>query len=236
MRSATWLGLAAAAILVLPACAPKAKQAAGAPAKLTKYTEVTLTADLGTLTEKERRMIPLLIDACQAMDEIFWLEAYGDKAKLLAGITDPALRDFAGINYGPWDRLDGNAPFLPGVGAKPAGAGFYPVDMTKEEFEQAAAESPERAAALKSLYTVVRRDAGKKLVAVPYHEAFKPQVERAVARLHEAAALAEDAGLRAYLELRAKALLDDDYRPSDLAWMDMKTNGVDVVIGPIETY
>ena len=180
-------------------------------------------------------MIPLLVDACQAMDEIFWLEAYGDQAALLEGVTDPALRRFVEINYGPWDRLADNRPFLPGVGEKPAGAGFYPADLTKEEFEKAAAASPD-SLALRGLYTVVRRDPQKGLVAVPYHEAFAAQVERAVARLHEAAALAEDAGLRNYLELRAKALLADDYRASDMAWMDMKTNGVDCVIGPIETY
>jgi hypothetical protein len=235
MRNAAWLGLVVAALLVLPACAPKAKPGATASG-LSKYTEVTLTADLGALTEKERRMIPLLIDACQAMDEIFWQEAYGDKAKLLAGITDPDLRRFAEINYGPWDRLNGNEPFLPGVGAKPAGAGFYPADLTKEEFEKTVAASPDQAAALKGQYTIVRRGAQGQLVAVPYHEAFKPQVERAVALLQAAAALAEDAGLRNYLELRAQALLSDDYRPSDMAWMDMKTNGIDVVIGPIENY
>jgi hypothetical protein len=235
MRNAAWLGLVVAALLVQPACAPKAKPGATASG-LSKYTEVTLTADLGALTEKERRMIPLLIDACQAMDEIFWQEAYGDKAKLLAGITDPDLRRFAEINYGPWDRLNGNEPFLPGVGAKPAGAGFYPADLTKEEFEKTVAASPEQAAALKGQYTIVRRGAQGQLVAVPYHEAFKPQVERAVALLQAAAALAEDAGLRNYLELRAQALLSDDYRPSDMAWMDMKTNGIDVVIGPIENY
>jgi hypothetical protein len=236
MRNASWLGLVVAALLVLPACAPKAKPEAKAAGNLSTYTEVTLTADLSVLSEKERQMIPLLIDACQAMDEIYWLEAYGDKAKLLAGIKDPALRRFAEINYGPWDRLNGNQPFLPGVGAKPAGAGFYPADMTKEEFEKALAAAPDQGAALKGQYTVVQRDAQKALVAVPYHEAFKPQIERAVARLREAAALAEDAGLRKYLQLRAQALLGDDYRPSDMAWMDMKANGIDAVIGPIENY
>ena len=235
MKNASWLGLLVAALLVMPGCAPKAKKVATG-AKLTKYTEVALTSDLGALTEKERQMIPLLIDACQAMDEIYWLEAYGDKAKLLDGIADPELRRFAEINYGPLDRLNGNVPFLPGVGAKPAGAGFYPADLTKEEFEKAVAAAPDQGAALKGQYTIVQRDAQKALVAVPYHEAFKPQIERAVARLHEAAALAEDAGLRKYLELRAQALLSDDYRPSDVAWMDMKTNGIDVVIGPIENY
>jgi hypothetical protein len=233
MRTTTWLGAAAALLLVLPACAPKS--GTEAPAALTKYAEVTLAADLSPLTEKERKMIPLLIDACQAMDEIFWLEAYGDRAALLEGIADPALRRHAEINYGPWDRLAGNRPFLPGVGEKPAGAGFYPVDMTKEEFEQALAASPD-SLALKGLYTLVRRDAEKGLVAVPYHRAFAAPTERAVARLREAAALAEDAGLRRYLELRAQALLTDEYLASDMAWMDMKTNGIDCVIGPIETY
>ena len=232
MRIAVWLVAVLVVALVVAACAPKK---APQPT-LTKFAEVTLTSDLSVLSEKERQMIPLLIEACQAMDEIFWLEAYGDRQKLLAGISDPALRGFAEVNYGPWNRLDGNAPFIAGVGPKPEGAGFYPADITKEEFEKACAESPARAAELKSQYTIVQRDAGKKLVAVPYHEVFKAQLERAVARLREAAALAEDAGLKRYLELRAEALLSDDYRASDLAWLDMKKNGIDVVIGPIETY
>jgi hypothetical protein len=233
MRSPSLLVVVLALSLVLPACAPKSKPAA-AP-RLTQYADVTLSADLSKLGEKERKMIPLLIDACQAMDEIFWLEAYGDKAALLKGIADPALRRFAEINYGPWDRLAGNRPFLPNVGEKPAGAGFYPADLTAADFEKFVATSPD-SLALRGQYTVVRRDAQKGLVAVPYHVAFAAQVERAVARLHEAAALAEDPGLRHYLELRAKALLTDDYRASDMAWMDMKTNGVDCVIGPIENY
>ncbi len=236
MRRSSWLVLPLMAALVLPACAPKAqKEKAGGPG-LTKYTEVTLTADLGALSAKEREMIPLLIDACRQMDAIFWQEAYGNRDSLLGSIADSSLRRFAVINYGPWDRLNGNAPFLTGVGAKPPGANFYPHDMTKEEFERACAESPQQAAALKGLYTVVRRDASGKLVAVPYHVAFQPQVERAAALLKQAAALAEDPGLRRYLEARAQSLLDDDYRPSDLAWMDMKANVVDCVIGPIETY
>jgi hypothetical protein len=238
MRTASWLIPIVAATLALSACAPRAPRTGAAPAKprLTQYTEVTLTSDLSRLSEKERRMIPILIDACRAMDDIFWLEACGDRDSLLAGIHDSTLRRFAVVNYGPWDRLAGNAPFLPGVGAKPPGAGFYPADMTKEEFEKAVAESPARATALKSEYTVVRRDAQGALVAIPYHVAFRAQVERAAALLRQAAALAQDAGLRRYLQRRATALLTDDYRPSDLAWMDMKTNGVDVVIGPIETY
>ena len=203
----------------------------------TRYVEVTLASDLfEKLTDKERAMVPLLIDACDEMDAIFWLQSYGEKGRLLASLVDPELARFAEINYGPWDRLRGDAPFLPGVGAKPPGAGFYPTDMTREELDAACAASPSAAGALQSPYTVVRRDAAGKLAAVPYHEAYAAHVQRAAAKLRAAAVLAEDPGLRAYLGLRADALLDDDYRPSDRAWMDMKDNGVDVVIGPIEHY
>ena len=204
--------------------------------KRATYAEVTLTTDLGALTDNERRMIPLLIEACREMDAIFWMEAYGDPKPLLSSIPDPELRRYVEINYGPWDRLDANAPFVDGVGPKPEGAGFYPTDMTKEEFEAAVKGSADGGAALKSLYTVVRRDAAGKLVAVPYREAFAAQVSKAASLLLEAAKLADDPGLKHYLELRAQALLTDDYRPSDFAWMEMKGNVVDVVIGPIETY
>ena len=238
---------AGAAMLVLAGCtagdtdddtaaAADSAAASGIDARLAKYTPVRLTTDLSVLPEGERRMIPLLIDAAAEMDAIFWQQAYGNREQLMAGIEDPEARRFAEINYGPWDRLAGNEPFLPGVGPKPAGANFYPADITKEEFEQAVAAGGARADSLRSLYTLVRRDSSGALTAVPYHVAYAGHVARAAAKLREAAALASDAGLRRYLELRARALETDDYQPSDLAWMDMKTNALDVVIGPIETY
>jgi hypothetical protein len=232
---------ALALTIVLTACGGEPQPAAEAGSSetsdmgaelLSKYTTVRLTSDLTQLSDSERAMIPLLIDAGQAMEEIYWTEAYGDGQALLRSIEDPSLRRFAEINYGPWDRLAGNEPFVEGVGPKPAGANFYPPDMTREEFEAAASDNP----ALASLYTLVRRDEAGDLIAIPYREAFASQVELAASRLRQAAELAEDPGLKTYLELRAEALLTDDYQPSDLAWMDMKDNGLDVVIGPIETY
>lgn len=224
-------------VLVLTACQPTpmntpAATASKADSLLAKYTSFRLTTDLSKLTAQERQMIPLLIEAAEAMDEMFWMQAYGPRDSLLGRIPDPGLRRFAEINYGPWDRLDGNAPFLDGVGEKPAGATFYPTDMTKEEFEQAVAANPD----LKSLYTVVRRDSTGQLIAIPYHTYYAAPMQRAAAKLREAAALAEDAGLKRYLELRAEALLTSQYQPSDLAWLEMKDNTLDVVIGPIESY
>lgn len=204
--------------------------------RLAKYTTVKLEADLGGLSERERQMIPPLKDAARIMDELFWLQAYGDKLSLLAGIQDPDARRFVEINYGPWDRLDADRPFLEGAGPKPAGANFYPHDMTADEFERAVAASPDGGAALKSLYTVVRRDASGQLAARPYHEAFSLLLHPAAEKLRQAAALADDPGLKRYLELRAAALLSGDYQPSELAWMEMRDNTIDIVIGPIETY
>ncbi|MBO6608002.1 dipeptidyl-peptidase 3 family protein [Psychroserpens sp.] len=197
---------------------------------LNKYTSFTLTADVNKLTDNERQMIPILIDASKIMNSLFWYEAYGNKDDLLASISDENTKRFVEINYGPWDRLNGNAPFVEGVEAKPAGANFYPKDMTKEEFEAATFEDKN------SIYNFVRRNDDGDLYSIPYHEQFKEEVTKASELLLQAAELAEDEGLKTYLNLRAQALLDDNYQPSDLAWMDMKTNTLDVVIGPIETY
>jgi hypothetical protein len=198
--------------------------------KLGMYTTVRLTADLSGLSEKERQMIPLLIEAGNIMDELFWYEAYGKKDSLLNALTDDAARQFVMINYGPWDRLNNNEPFIPGVGPKPDAANFYPHDMTKEEFEKANLKDKT------SEYTFLRRDANGQLITVPYHVQFKEQVKRAADLLRQAANLAEEPGLKKYLAMRADAMLTDNYQPSDLAWMDMKNNRIDVVIGPIETY
>lgn len=199
-------------------------------ALLQKYTPFKLTSDLSVLSEKEKQMIPLLIDAAKIMDDLFWYEAYGDKNTFLNSIEDPKLKEFAKINYGPWDRLDGNKPFIEAAGEKPLGANFYPKDMTKEELEQS--DLADKA----GLYSLIRRKEDKSLEAIPYHVQFKEQVTKASDLLKKAAELAEDEGLKKYLTLRAAALLNDDYFESDMAWMDMKTNGIDVVIGPIETY
>ena len=182
-------------------------------------------------------MIPLLVAAARLMDPIYWMQSYGNRDSLMATVSDSATKEFLDANYGAWDRLDNSAPFISGVGARPPGANLYPHDITKAEFDSAVAKGPAaHADSLKSLYTLVRRVAGGGLEAVPYKVAFKAQNDSAAAKLREAAALAEDGSLRRYLTLRAAALTTDDYQPSDLAWMDMKNNTIDVVIGPIETY
>lgn len=197
---------------------------------LAKYAPFTLTSDLSHLSENQQKMLSYLIKAAKVMDDLFWLQSYGDKDDLLDSIEDPALRRYAEINYGPWDRLNGDAPFIEGYGQKPPGARFYPPEMTKEQFDEQATD------ALKDLYTLVRTDEDGRLQAIPYHVAYQDRVSKAADYLRKAAKLAEDDDFKNYLQLRAQALLNDEYQASDRAWLDMKNNAVDVVIGPIETY
>jgi len=199
-------------------------------ANLAKYEEVTLTTDLGWLSSQEREIIGILIDVAGIMDDVFWMEAYGDKEELFAQIENEYAEEFARINYGPWDRLNNDAPFIPGSGAKLPGAQFYPADMTVAEFE--AWDNPDKT----SLYTIIKRNNEGKLIAVPYSEAFREQHSKAAQLMLKAADLAEDAGLKKYLRMRADALLTDKYQPSDFAWMEMKQSNIDFVAGPIETY
>jgi hypothetical protein len=195
------------------------------------YAEFTLTSDLSYLSDNQRQMIGILIEASQIMDDLYWRQAYGDGYQdWLASIGVDEQRRFAELNYGPWDRLDDDKPFMDGVGDKPLGATFYPVDMSKEEFE--VADLPGKA----GLYSFVRRDAEGELTVVSFHEAFAGELGRAAELLRQAATLADHEGFANYLRVRADALTTDDYQPSDLVWMDVKTNPIDLVIGAIETY
>jgi hypothetical protein len=213
-----------------PAVPPPSTDADIATQGLANYASVKLTADLSSFDDKQKQMIALLIEAADVTNDIYWQQSWGDKAALMARIPDDVTRKYAEINYGPWDRLNNDQPFVAGVGPRPPGAQFYPADMTKEEFDKS--DLKDKA----GLYTVLRRNAQNALAVVPYHEAYQADLQRAAGLLRQAAELSADKEFAGYLKKRADALLNDDYRPSDFAWMSMKNNPVDIVIGPIETY
>ncbi len=220
----------ALALIFLAACTHK-KPSDPMQEKVARFHPVELKADLSQLTDNERKAIGLLIDAAMIIDDIFWSQAFDqDKETFLANLPDEAARQFALINYGPWDRLDGNKPFVEGFGEKPKSANFYPTDMTSEEFE--AFSDPDKA----SLYTLLRRDEGGKLICIPYSVAYREKHEKAAEMMRQAAGLVDDEGFKKYINLRVEALLTDNYQPSDFAWMEMKTSKIDFVVGPIETY
>ena len=199
--------------------------------RLSVYHGVDLTSDLSHLSDNQHKMLSLLIDASKIMDDLFWKQAFfDDKDVFLSSIRDEKVRHFAEINYGPWDRLNGDTPFISGYDDKALGAEFYPHDMEKEEF--ATADFADK----QGLYSIVKRDEAGNLYSVPYSEAYKSELMKASDLLKKASELAEDESFKQYLQLRSEALLSNDYLASDMAWMDMKTNPVELVIGPIESY
>jgi len=197
---------------------------------LNKYTPFTLEADLSHLSANQKKIVSKLMDAGEIIEDMFWYQAIGEKEEFLSKIDDPKLKAFARINYGPYDRLDGNKPFIPGYDKKPDGANYYPADMTKEEYESSDIENK------KNLYTFVRRDDNGKLYELPYHQHFKEESKKISDILMECSKLADNPEFSNYLKHRSEAMLNDYYRVSDLAWLEMKDNMIDVVIGPIESY
>ena len=223
----------AAMALIASACTNAPKQPVEQqpqPKLIDKYAEYTLTSDISHLSENEKEMLPLLFEAADIMEDLFWQENYGSKDELMAKISDPDLQKFACITYGPWDGLNDNKSFVEGIGEKPAGARFYPEDMTEEEWN--AFDDPNK----NSQYTMIVRDENGNLKCVWYHDYFEQQIKKAASLLDDASELAGDEEFATYLALRAKALRTDDYLESDMRWMDVRNNNVDLVIGPIENY
>ena len=198
--------------------------------RLPIYERVKLTSNINDLSVNDRKILPLLIQAAEIMDDLYWKQAYPQRDSLMATIKDEKTREFVNINYGPWDRLNNEKPFVAGVGTKPEGASFYPYGITKEEIEKSDLKDKYGA------YSVIQKDTAGKLTTVPYHVLFAAELQKASSLLKQAALIAEDAGLKKYLNLRADALVTDNFTASDYAWLDMKTNGLDIIIGPIENY
>ena len=198
--------------------------------KVESYAVVEVKSPLyDALSENDKKIVDLFRQAGEIIDGLFWKQTFGDKAEMEA-LKDEYAKAYAMINYGPWDQLDDNKPFVEGYGEKPLGCQYYPQDMTKEEFE--AFNDPDKL----SLYTVIRRDENGALKTVWYRDEYKAELVKICALLEEAAALTTNEGLRTYLTERVKAFRTDDYLASDMAWMDMKDCNMDLVIGPIENY
>ena len=204
---------------------------------LAKLGVINMDVDTSYLSAEEREVVNLLIQAANLMSEIYKRQNTPDYDKLRAEVVaknDPKLLEKFDAFFGPWDPIEENKPFF-GDQPKPAGAGFYPADLTKEAFDKYLAEHPDQKEALTSPYTVVQRQ-GDRLVAVPYSQAYKQWLEPAAKLLEQAAAKTTNPSLKKFLSLRAKAFRTDDYFESELAWMDLKDTPIEVAIGPYEVY
>ncbi len=237
-------------LILLLGCAPSAEREAAdgetglaiaddVVERLERFAPTELSADLSSLTEEDREVLRLLLEASRYMDEIFLRQVWVDNPKLRADLersTAPnaeAARTYYEVNFGPWDRLDEMEPFI-GDLVHPEGAGYYPTDVTREELEAWLEQYPEARDAISSLTTLVIRD-GDGFAAVPYSEAFREWLDPAAAKLREAAAVTSNESLARFLESRAAAFASDDYYQSDIDWMDLDSP-VEVTIGPYEVY
>ena len=242
--------LAAATIALISACAPANKSEAPATqaqavsdlqARYNKIATIDLTGtDTSFLNTEQRQVVNLLIEAASYMDEIYFRQVSPNNPQVRKDILASKTPDkklmlaMFDRHFGPWDTLDHNHTFWGDVD-RPDGAGFYPADITKEEFEAWITAHPNDEAAMRSLYTIVSRD-GDKLITTLYSEKYKQWLVPAAAKMREAAALTSNPSLKKFLTLRADAFFTDDYRESEMAWMDLTDTPIEVVIGPYEVY
>jgi hypothetical protein len=237
MRNTLLAGLLLASMSVPVLAAEQDYNLAEARAKIAK---IEMRPDTAYLSAEEKQVVNLLIQAAERMSDIYLRQNYEANPQVRRALMmnrradQPQLLDMFDLYFGPWDELADGHPFW-GTKPKPAGAGFYPEDLTKAGFDAYLAAHPAEKAALTSPYTVVRRD-GAKLVAIPYSKAYAEFLEPAAKLLDQAAAITTNPSLKKFLSLRAKAFCTDDYYESELAWMDLKDTPIEVAIGPYETY
>src|SRR4051812_5972533 len=244
MRSAlAWLaGLVGVAALaaVSPVQAAEQRIVPDIQKRIAQFAPTPFAADLSSLTPEDRKVLGKLVEAGKLMNEIFLRQAWAgnpamrEELKTLKASNAAAAREYFDINFGPWDRLAERQPFV-GSKTRPAGAGYYPEDVTKQDFDAWIAKHPGDKEKFTSTVTVIRHGKEGGLVAVPYSQEYAEWLKPAAKLLREAAAITGNASLKKFLELRAAAFESDDYYASDVAWMDLDAP-VEVTIGPYETY
>jgi len=208
--------------------------------RLAKYSPTDIVIDEKLLNPEDRGVLAELVLAARKIDDIYWKQSCPEGLALrdrLERSPDPADKDylrFLNINFGPFDRQDENRPFI-GTARKPAGAAFYPADLSREEFETFLGRHPELRESFESPDTLIRRERGG-LAAIPYSIAYKDDLEVVAAHLRNAAALTSNASLKKYLGQKAADLLSNDYVTGDGLWIDLQDNLVEIVIGPYEVY
>lgn len=219
------IALALTLVVLVVSCKTESKSAIGE--KADEYALVKISVpDLSGISDNGKEVLNLYKFAADQADSIYWKQFFGDKS-LIDNLSDPYQKEYALINYGPWDRLDGK-PFIEGYGDLPPGAGFYPADMTNEEFE-AFQDSTKT-----SPFTMISRGADGGLVSIWYHDAFKDNIEKISSYLKAAADITIKPSVKDYLLKKADALKSDDYYDSYLSWLNMNDSKMDLVIGPNE--
>lgn len=211
--------------------------------KLNRLKKVRVTTNLDSLSAPDKKVLSKLIEASKLLDQVYLRQVWQGNTELFKTLSKSSAADSQTLlmlfkqNAGPWSRLDHDEPFVSSVpNPKPAGAGFYPEDMTKEEFEIWLANlSPKERSSATGFFSVIRRNDSGKLVSIPYSEAYRDFLQPAAQLLLEASSLTQDSGLKKYLKLRAEAFGSDQYYDSDVAWMELDSQ-IEPTMGPYETY
>jgi len=210
--------------------------------QIARFAPVDIGVDLSGLPANERDALNAMVEAARLIDGLFLQQAWSENTSMLARLAadrtpeGQKLLHYFLVNKGPWSRLDEDAPFVPGVGAKPAQGNFYPADATKEEVEtwMNTLRGADRQLAV-GFFSTIRRNASGSLMAVPYSVEYQNTPTAAAALLRKAASLTTQPTLKRFLELRADAFKSNDYYASDVAWMELDAS-IEPTIGPYETY
>jgi len=208
--------------------------------RLAELRSVEMPFKSSALAVRERKLVEKLVDACRYLEDIYWRQIDPEGLELYQTLEnsksteDEKLRRFLWINGSRFDRLDEDKPFV-GASPLPPGRGFYPQGLTRSQVEQYVRAHPEKKDEIYSSTTIVRWH-DQQLEGVPYHIAYRSFLEPAAKDLREAAELSDDPAFANFLQLRADALLSDDYFKSDLAWLDLKNPKFDVIFAPNESY
>ena len=211
----------------------------GLQAMRDQFAVVDMDVDTSFLTQEERAVVNKLNEVGELMSEIYLRQrseqnpAWREEITATDGPDRDMLLNLFDLHFGPWDTLDNNRPFY-GDTPMPAGAAFYPADITKDEFDKWIAEHPEDEDDFTSGYTVIRRDEDE-LIAIPYSEHYREWLEPAAQLMREAAEITTNESLKRFLNLRADSFLTDDYFESEMAWMDLD-GPIEAAIGPYEVY
>lgn len=209
-------------------------------AQLAKFKRVQMPLDAKNLSARERQLVQKLVQACGYLENIFWRQSDPEALTLYQSLAnsqsqrDVNLRRYLWINASRYDLLNDNHPF---VGTEPyfPGRGYFSVGTTRAQIEQYVKEHPDKKDAIYNPLTVVRKQ-GSDFEALPYRIAYRSFLEPAASALREAAKLSDDKDFAKFLNLRADALLSDDYYPSDIAWLELKNPKFDIIFAPYETY
>jgi hypothetical protein len=224
----------ASALLCLAATA----EAAAEPSPLPALKSVAVEVDITGLPASEQAALVPLPRAARQMDALYMRQVWPGTRALIrerqSAQTSAAQAELDALNFlkGPWGPT--GTAFIGGVPSERPIGDFYLPGTTKHDIEiwLGTLSEPDRKRALDS-FTAIERGQNGPFEVVSYGRHYKDALTEAAGALREAATLTHEATLRNYLTLRAQALLDDDYYPSNVAFFGLK-GPIDVVLGPYE--